>query len=165
MSEIRIEPSTGAHAAGMHAALDSVARERRFLMLLEAPPVEGTAQFIDWLRSGAGVQFVAVAPGGSVVGWCDIVRAQREGFTHNGQLGMGVVESHRRRGIGRGLVVAAIAAAPSLGISRIELEVFASNTGAIALYEQLGFAREGVKRGARVIDGITDDVVLMARTL
>lgn len=48
-------------------------------------------------------------------------------------------------------------------MTRVELEVFASNTRAIRLFEGVGFAREGVKRQARLLDGRADDVVCMAR--
>ena len=48
------------------------------------------------------------------------------------------------------------------GLERIELEVFASNDPAIALYKKLGFAVEGLKRKALKRDGIYDDVIQMA---
>jgi RimJ/RimL family protein N-acetyltransferase len=48
------------------------------------------------------------------------------------------------------------------GIERIELEVLASNTAAIRLYEKVGFVHEGVKRRARHLDGAWDDNVMMA---
>jgi RimJ/RimL family protein N-acetyltransferase len=57
---------------------------------------------------------------------------------------------------------AAITAGWEAGLERIELEVFASNTRAFALYEKLGFVTEGVKRRARKLDGQYDDNVLMA---
>lgn len=56
----------------------------------------------------------------------------------------------------------AIASAVAQGMERIELEVFASNARAIRLYERLGFVTEGVKRGARKLDGVYEDNVLMA---
>jgi len=73
-----------------------------------------------------------------------------------------VLPAVRGRGVGRRLAEAAIAAAKAQGAERIELEVFASNTRAIALYERLGFVREGVKRNARKLDGEYDDIVQMA---
>jgi ribosomal protein S18 acetylase RimI-like enzyme len=73
-----------------------------------------------------------------------------------------VLPAVRGRGVGRRLAEAAIAAAKAQGAERIELEVFASNTRAITLYETLGFVREGVRRRARKLDGEYDDVVLMA---
>lgn len=47
-------------------------------------------------------------------------------------------------------------------MERAELEVFASNRPAIALYEAAGFVHEGVKRRARKLEGVYDDIVLMA---
>ena len=44
----------------------------------------------------------------------------------------------------------------------VELGVFAGNTRAIQLYEQLGFAHEGVRRRARKLDGMYEDNVMMA---
>lgn len=82
---IKIVRTAESYAEGFHSCLDAVARERRHIALVQAPPLE-----------------------------------------------------------------------------RIELDVFASNKPAIALYEKLGFTREGIKRGARKIDGVSDDVVLMA---
>jgi ribosomal protein S18 acetylase RimI-like enzyme len=44
----------------------------------------------------------------------------------------------------------------------VDLEVYASNTGALSLYTRCGFVVEGVKRAMRILDGRVDDVVLMA---
>jgi RimJ/RimL family protein N-acetyltransferase len=49
-----------------------------------------------------------------------------------------------------------------VGVRRVELEVLASNTRAVHVFEQSGFVREGVKCRARVLDGREDDVVCMA---
>ncbi len=40
--------------------------------------------------------------------------------------------------------------------------MYASNGPAVALYEKIGFKREGVKRKARFLDGRYDDVIQMA---
>lgn len=48
------------------------------------------------------------------------------------------------------------------GLIRIELEVFASNAPAIALFQGAGFAREGVKRKARYLDGVFSEIECMA---
>jgi RimJ/RimL family protein N-acetyltransferase len=161
-SSVRIVPTAEFHIPGLHAALDEVAKERRYLAFLGAPPFAATREFSRALTSGAGVQVVAVTEDERVVGWCDIVRVPMEGFTHTGRLGMGLLAPYRARGIGRRLAEAAIAAAWEAGMTRIELEVLASNPKAIRLYEKLGFVHEGVKRRARHLDGAWDDNVLMA---
>lgn len=48
---------------------------------------------------------------------------------------------------------------------RVELEVYASNTPAIALYEKAGFAHEGRRRRALLRDGVHDDIVMMGLLL
>jgi RimJ/RimL family protein N-acetyltransferase len=159
---IRIIPTTESHIPGLHAALDEVARERRDLAFLAAPPLMATREFSRALAGGAGVQMIAVTEDDRVVGWCDIVRVPMDGFDHTGRLGMGLIAPYRGQGIGRRLAEAAIRAAKEAGMTRIELEVLASNQNAIRLYEKLGFVHEGVKRRARHLDGAWDDNVLMA---
>ena len=46
MSVIEIVPITQGHIEGFHKTLDVVARERRYLSFLEAPPFESTRAFI-----------------------------------------------------------------------------------------------------------------------
>jgi len=160
--DIRIVPTSEEHIAGLQRCVDAVARERRWIGFLEGPPLGQTRAFVEMILRGAGVQFVALNAADEVVGWCDALRLDQETFRHGWRLGMGLLPAVRGRGVGRRLAEAAIAAAKAQGAERIELEVFASNVRAIALYETLGFVREGMKRRARKLDGAYDDVVLMA---
>lgn len=162
MDDVRIVPTAEKYIAGVNAAVDAVARERHYLGTVEGPPLESSRAFVRALLDGGGVQLVAVTGDDDVVGWCDIVRNGREGFRHVGYLGMGLLPAYRGRGLGKRLARATIDAALAAGMERIELDVFASNERAIALYHQLGFETEGVKRRARKLDGRTDDNVCMA---
>jgi ribosomal protein S18 acetylase RimI-like enzyme len=159
---IRVVSVEERHAAGYNAVLDAVARERRWLQIVEAPPVERSAAFIRELIAGLGVQVVAVDEADKVVGWCDIVRGERETVAHTGSLGMGLLKEYRGQGLGRKLMDAAIAAAKSQGVERVELEVYASNAAAVTLYRKLGFREEGRKLKARKVDGAYDDSIVMA---
>lgn len=159
--DISIMPIALEHVEGFHACLDTVARERRYLVMVAAPPLEGVRSFVEFNIKNNVIQFVALA-GERVVGWCEILPNPSEGFTHCGTLGMGVHPNYRRRGIGRQLLEAAIAKAKNTGIKRIELEIFASNKTGITLYQKAGFSVEGVKRKERFIDGRYDDIVCMA---
>jgi ribosomal protein S18 acetylase RimI-like enzyme len=156
-------PTGPGHAPGLCEALGSVARERRWLAAVEPFSEAEMRAFIQINRSSGVPQFVAVA-GPLVVGWCDIVRLYpHPGYEHNGRLGMGVVEGWRGRGLGRALIDRALGMAPGVGFERVELEVYGSNTPALALYRAFGFEVEGVKRAMRRLDGRVDDVVCMAR--
>ena len=149
------------YADGLREAVDCVARERRYLASVEGFSLDETLNFIRQIEGGGGVQFVALE-NDTVVGWCDITRPRYAGFEHLGVLGMGVIASHRHQGLGKQLLQVAMEAAGKIGITKVELEVFASNVPAIALYEAAGFVTEGVKKGSRRLDGHIDDIVCMA---
>ena len=157
-----ILPITFHHVAGFHAALDSVARERDFLAMVEAPPLEWAQEFVSDIIAKGHAQVVALEEG-TVVGWCDILpQRSRPGFQHCGSVGMGVVRAWRGRGLGKALLASCIERAFASGLTRIELEVYADNLPAIALYRRLGFAEEGRKRRARFLDGRYQDLLMMA---
>ena len=79
-----------------------------------------------------------------------------------GTLGVGLVPAYRGRGLGSRLIEAALERARAAGFVRIELDVYADNARAIALYERLGFVREGVVRDAVFVDGEYRDAIAMA---
>ena len=118
-------------------------------------------RFVEQILAKGWSQFYALDEN-RVVGWCDILPDKREGQTHCGRLGMGLLPEYRGRGIGARLISATLADALGKGLTRIELEVFASNTRARKLYRKAGFAEEGRKRRARILDGVADDIVIMA---
>ena len=158
---IKIVPIAEEYIQDFHRCLDSVAREQRHLAFVQAPPFESVREFVRSNIANNVPQFVALS-GKDVVGWCDISPMRLEGFTHCGTLGMGVREDFRRLGIGTRLLEQSIGEARELGLERIELEVFATNTAAIKLYEKAGFVVEGVKKNGRKLDGEYDDLVVMA---
>jgi len=142
-----------------------VARERKYLARVQAPPLEAVRQFALKSIESTAIRLVALSQEENqvrVVGWCDISPMEREGFTHRGRLGMGVHKDFRKRSIGTRLINEAIGRAREIGLERVELEVFGSNTPAIKLYEKTGFVVEGVKKKARKLDGIYDDMIEMA---
>ena len=157
-----LAPTAPEDIEGLRDAVDAVARERRYLSAVHGYGLDETRSFVESLLRGGGVQWVARA-GGRVVGWCDVRRHPFEGARHGGVLGIGLLSAWRGRGVGAPLLARTLEAAEAAGMTRIELEVFASNARAIRLYQRAGFAREGLKRRARRIDGRVDDVVCMAR--
>ena len=167
MTRMRIVPTTtDAHIAGFHHCVDVVARERRYLGLVEGPPIGASIAFVTSVRADDGVHLVALdGDEERVVGWCDVVRFPLEGFRHGGRLGMGLLPEVRGRGLGRRLLDEGLAAAGAKGFERVELDVFASNARAHALYLKAGFVEEGRRRGGRKLDGRYDDNILMTRWL
>ena len=116
----RIAPIAEEHIEGFRAGLDSVARERRYLLYLEAPPPEDAGKFLrNNIRNGYP-QYVALV-GDRVAGWCDVPPIDRPTRAHNGVLGLGVLAEFRGRGIGTALLSEALQGARAFGFTRVEL--------------------------------------------
>ena len=158
----QIVPIANEHISGFHAAIDVVARERKYLAHLEAPPFEETRRFVLRNIEHGHPQFVALSAG-TVVGWCDVLpNRSRIIYSHCGTLGVGLLPEFRGKGIGRQLMRRTIDAAFAFGLTRIELTVRQGNTKAIALYKSLGFEIEGLHRNAVCIEGHYENLHSMA---
>ncbi|MBN9288850.1 MAG: GNAT family N-acetyltransferase [Gammaproteobacteria bacterium 39-13] len=160
-NEYKIVPITLEHQEGFRAAVDSVARERKYLSFLEGPSLEMSKSFVEENIKGNWPHVVAVM-GDHVIGWCDITSLNRAVYAHCGELGIGIISEYRGQGIGKNLMLNALQKAKIKGLTRIELTVFQRNKPALALYEQLGFMIEGKKKKAVLIDGEYDDLICMA---
>ncbi len=159
--DIEILPIAPEHIESYREALDSVAREKKYLAMVEAPPLPETRAFVMEMIAKRNPQFVALSRG-EVVGWCDISRHFFPSRAHRGTLGMGIVAGYRGRGLGRRLIKTTLEQAQRDGFTRVELDAYADNPRAISLYEKVGFVTEGVVRNAALIDGIYKDAVLMS---
>jgi putative acetyltransferase len=108
--------------------------------------------------------FVAETAEG-LVGRLSIARDAHPASGHVADLGLMVARGYRRQGIGRALMQAAEAWAREVGIRKVELHVFPYNAAAIALYETLGYEREGLRKGHYRRGNRLLDAILMAKVL
>jgi ribosomal protein S18 acetylase RimI-like enzyme len=158
---LRVAPIAEEHIEGFHAVLDSVCRERRYLLFLQAPPLEEARKFVrDNIRKGHP-QCVALSDE-RVVGWCDILPVDRPARAHSGVLGIGIIAGFRGKGIGTALMRATLERARAAGLTRIELSVREDNRPAAGLYEKFGFVAEGTQRKAILVDGRYENLLTMA---
>jgi ribosomal protein S18 acetylase RimI-like enzyme len=162
MTAYQIVPIAEHHIPSFRAAVDVVARERKYLALLEAPQLEDVTAFVRGNMEHGYPQFVVLS-GDAVVGWCDVIpNRTRVIHSHGGTLGIGLLPDFRGRGIGRRLMQQTIDAAFAFGLTRIELTVREGNVNAIALYKSLGFETEGLHRNAVCIEGQYENLYSMA---
>jgi [ribosomal protein S18]-alanine N-acetyltransferase len=80
-------------------------------------------------------------------------------------LTLAVSPVRRRQGLGRALVSAGLQAARTAGAEAAFLEVAADNEAAIALYEDAGFRRVGLRRGYYSRPGGAIDALVLRRDL
>jgi len=144
---VALAQQVGAEPEGWLIADDSwrgVADERRYLKAIRRHPHAAV--------------FVA-EEAGEIVGRLSVARDPHPASFHVADLGLMVVASHRRRGIGRALLQHAVEWASESRVRKLELHVFPHNAPAIALYESFGFVREGYRedhyrRGVGYVDAI-----------
>lgn len=163
--EIEIRSLRTEDTRGFWECVGAVARERAYLVFLDAPPYESSQRWVQKLID-SGYPAVVALDEDRIVGWCDIGPNEREPFRHRGTLGVGMLPPYRGRGLGRRLILAALDRAREVpGLERVELTVFAANENARRLYEKLGFAHEGRLRKAKKLDGSYDDLLWMGLLL
>lgn len=120
-----------------------------------------TREYIDKLEPGK-MAIVATA-GDTLVGAAELspFKGRR---SHAGSLSVCVHDAWQRRGIGRVLMAELLDLADNwLGLRRVELNVFAENQAALALYRKFGFEIEARQRGAVLRRGVLIDCYVMAR--
>lgn len=101
---------------------------------------------------------------GRVVGSIGLHREPWHRRIHTASLGMAVHDAYAGRGVGTALMAAVVDLAERWwNIRRLELNVYADNSRAIALYERFGFEREGLHRAYAWRDGAYVDSLTMAR--
>lgn len=117
-------------ASGRYTREQAVAESRR-QMDLELP---------DGIET-AGQSFFTASVDGTEVGILWIGARLRDDRPHGFVLDIEVADSQRRKGYGRALMLAAEREARDFGAESLGLHVFGFNTGAIELYEGLGYSR------------------------
>lgn len=101
---------------------------------------------------------------GRVVGSIGLHREPWHRRIHTASIGMAVHDAFAGRGVGSAMLAAVVDLAERWwNIRRLELNVYADNARAIALYERFGFEREGLLRAYAWRDGAYVDSLAMAR--
>ncbi|MVT14244.1 MAG: GNAT family N-acetyltransferase [Euryarchaeota archaeon] len=100
-----------------------------------------------------------------VVGVLTLTRESFKKNNHVAFLGIAIIKDFRHRGIGKAMMETSFEWAKQMGIEKICLEVFSTNTNAIELYKKMGFEIEGIRKKQFKIEGEYVDDVLMAKFL
>jgi ribosomal-protein-alanine N-acetyltransferase len=99
--------------------------------------------------------YIVIREGDDIVGYAGLWRMRDEAHVTT----VGVARAHQGKGYGMALMLQLIELAYEHGSRWMTLEVRASNYGAMALYEKLGFKVIGRRRGYYTDDG--EDAIVM----
>jgi ribosomal protein S18 acetylase RimI-like enzyme len=136
-----------------HAFGSTLEREREY----------GEREWLGWI-SGWDESTNRLAVGIQEEAWVGMAVGSRTGEDELGHVyGMWVDPRARRAGLGRRLLVDVTTWLRSLGASEIELGVTATNRGALAFYERMGFVDTKERRPLREDSAL--EVIVMRRRL
>jgi putative acetyltransferase len=78
---------------------------------------------------------------------------------------MGLLPEFRGQGLGSKLLSAVLDHAKKFGLEKVELNVYTSNTPAVALYKKFGFEQEVLIKKYRKLEGQYFDCLAMGKFL
>ena len=162
-SSIAVRPVAFGDIAGLRDCVGAVTLERRFLAFTRPFSLQETALYVARIIDNGYVQYVA-DDAGRIVGWCDVTPKAGHVHAHVGELGMGVAEGWRGRGLGSRLIDASLKSARQRW-EQVHLSVYATNANAQRLYRRFGFVERGRWPRGRKVGGDYDDVILMTLEL
>ncbi|MFL9835932.1 GNAT family N-acetyltransferase [Flavobacterium sp. ST-75] len=117
------------------------------------------AEWIDRYNNQDNSLLLLAEYNGEVIGNIDLTGNQRRKLYHTGMIGMGIHNDWQNKKIGSLLMETTIEWAKTSLLQIVWLEVYASNTAGIKLYEKFGFERCGLIknffREGKTIDKIT----------
>jgi RimJ/RimL family protein N-acetyltransferase len=166
--EIPVRQAGEGDVPALIGLVNALACEAKLLFVMPIDPETGAESLVAFLQSNAasGNQTVLVAESqGALTGLTTATGGVHPAKRGTVEVGIGVLDSHRGRGIGRALMVALEAWARGAGIHRLQLPVVTSNAPAIALYRKVGFEVEGVLRESVQVEGRSLDQFMMAKLL
>jgi putative acetyltransferase len=165
MTAISIRRARVEDAAAMARLMGDPAVYPGLMQMPHASEEVHRARLADALAPGKPDVLLVAELGGEVVGSCGLHPAgPSPRRRHAMMLGISVRSDAQGKGVGRALMQALCDYADRwIGLLRLELDVFADNERAIALYRRFGFEIEGLHRGYALRDGAYADSYSMAR--
>jgi L-amino acid N-acyltransferase YncA len=133
---------------------------------LEPVTVEARRPWFEAHQAPSRPLWVLCDSTGAVCAWLSFdTFYPRAAYDGTAMIGIYVAASHRRHGLGRALLLAALERAPALGLHSLLGYIFGHNTPSLRLFESHGFVRWGHLPQVAVLDGVARDLIIVGRRL
>jgi phosphinothricin acetyltransferase len=124
----------------------------------------GAPEWPEWDAGHLRHSRLTIRAGETVSGWAALSPvSRRECYAGVAEVSVYVAAAYRGQGLGRRLLAALVAESEANGIWTLQAGIFPENRASIALHEQLGFRRVGVRERIGQRDGRWRDTVLLER--
>jgi len=152
----------------LHELSSEILREREFMITQPEEFLFTEEQERAWLQqhhNNPGALSLLAFAQTTLLGYVHFACEERRRRAHSGKFGIAVRMGWRERGVGRALLQALLDwAQDNPLVEKVWLEVFATNSRGIHLYETLGFVEEGrLSQEIKIAPGRYIDLVLMSR--
>jgi L-amino acid N-acyltransferase YncA len=152
---VKIRPIALEDAASYRQCYDTIAKERRYLLQHEAPPLSALRANLRKNRREKNPFLVAV-DGERVVGLAFVWRAGWPSMRHTGDLGIRLLPEYRGNGLGTKLMTAVLKMSRGK-FDSVVASVLGKNKRARKLLEKMGFELCGTqKKAAKMVYGFDD---------
>jgi ribosomal protein S18 acetylase RimI-like enzyme len=160
--EYQVRRATPADAGGIAGVLTRVVAERDYSAIDRAWSPDEQRRYLESLSDREAFH-VATDTAGEIVGYQSVDRYSSVllSMSHVAQLGTFLLPDWRGRGLGRALFAATREFAVAAGYRKLVIQVRASNAQAQGFYRRIGFLECGRLRDQVIIDGKTDDEIVM----
>lgn len=165
--EVReIRPSDAEEWMNLVSQIDS---ESDFMLCLDGErkiPLNTYTRYLTQTYPNSGaIILVAVHPDGFLLGYIFGNRPEHKKGLHKLNLAMGIRESFTMKGVGTLLMNQLIVEARRRGIMRLEAGIMHTNKRSLNLVARTGFAVEGVRKSAYVVNGTYYDEIMIGMLL
>lgn len=127
--------------------------------------VEAFAEFIEATNTQEKSRIFVACEKERILGYLMVQNEKPRRISHRGYVVIGIHSDSRGKGIGKSLFSHVIAWAKKVNLHRLDLTVITENDAAVALYKNMGFEIEGIKRESLVIDNNYVDEYYMSKLI
>ena len=162
LANFTLRSATDADLPAIVAIYNSTIASRMVTADLEPVTVDSRHAWFAAHQKPSHQLWVLCEPAGAVCAWLSFdAFYPRAAYDGTAMLALYVGPAHRRRGIGRHLLQAAIARAPALGLHTLLGYIFGHNEPSLRLFAAHGFSRWAHLPRVAVLDGVERDLIIV----